>query len=197
MSWETFLKAHWGAIAATDFFTVEVITRSGLVRHFVLFAIKLKARRVEIAGIIREPDGDWMSQVSRNLTNLDDGFLNGSHYLIHDRDPLFTTAFRGVLKSSSVETVKLPPRSPNLNAYAERFVRSVKSECLAQIIPLGERHLRQAVTQYTEHYNLGRNHQGLGNELIDDRREAPNMGGGVEGRERLGGTLNYYYRRAA
>lgn len=197
MSWETFLKAHWGAIAATDFFTVEVITRSGLVRHFVLFAIKLKARRVEIAGIIREPDGDWMSQVSRNLTNLDDGFLNGSHYLIHDRDPLFTTAFRGVLKSASVETVKLPPRSPNLNAYAERFVRSVKSECLAQIIPLGERHLRQAVTQYTEHYHLERNHQGLGNELIDDRREAPDMGGDVERRERLGGTLNYYYRRAA
>lgn len=197
MSWEMFLKAHWGAIAATDFFSIEVITRSGLVRYFVLFVIDLKTRRVEIAGIVPQPDGEWMKQIVRNLTDVDDGFLNGSRDLIQDRDPLFTTAFRGVLTSSSVETVKLPPRSPNLNAYAERFVRSVKSECLAQIIPLGERHLRQAATQYTEHYQLERNHHGLGNELIDDRREAPNMGGDVERRERLGGTLNYYYRRAA
>ena len=197
MSWETFLKAHWGAIAATDFFSVEVITRSGLVRYFVLFVIDLKTHRVEIAGIVPQPDGEWMSQVARNLTDVDDGFLNRARYLIHDRDPLFTRAFRGVLKYSGVRTVKLPPRSPNLNAYAERFVRSIKSECLAQVIPLGERHLRQAVMEYTEHYHLERNHQGLGNELIDDQRRATKMSGDVERRERLGGLLNYYYRRAA
>ncbi len=86
-----------------------------------------------------------MSQVARNLTDCDEGFLNEARYLIHDRDPLFTQPFREILKSSGVETVKLPARSPNLNAYAERFVRSIKSECLAQIIPLGERHLRHAV----------------------------------------------------
>ena len=114
MSWETFLKAHWSAIAATDFFTVEVITRSGLVRYFVLFVIHLETRRVEIAGIVPQPDGEWMSQIARNLTDTDDGFLNGSRYLIHDRDPLFTSGFRGVLKSSGVETVKLPPRSLTL-----------------------------------------------------------------------------------
>jgi hypothetical protein len=92
------------------------------------------------------------------LTDAEDGFLNGSRYLIHDRDPLFSKSFRKTLGSSGVETVKLPARSPNLNARAERFVRSVKSECLARIIPLGERHLRHAVTQYMEHYHVERNH---------------------------------------
>ena len=108
----------------------------------------------------------------RNLTDAEEGFLNGARYLIHDRDPLFTRSFREMLKSSGVKTVKLPARSPNLNAYAERFVRSIKSECLAQIMPLGECHLRQAVTDFTEHYHAERNHQGLNNELIDDRCSA-------------------------
>ncbi len=138
-----------------------------------------------------------MKQIARNLTDADDGFLNGAHYLIHDRDPLFTRAFRELLKSSGVETVKLPVRSPDLNAYAERFVRSIKSECLAQIIPLGERHLRKAVKEYTEHYHFERNHQGLNNELIEKPSDEPNMGGAVECQERLGGVLKYYYRRAA
>jgi transposase InsO family protein len=197
MSWKTFLKAHWGAIGATDFFSVEVITRSGLVRYFVLFVIDLKTRSVEIAVIIQQPEKEWMNQITRNLTDCDDGFLNGTRYLIHDRDPLFTTSFRGVLESSGVEVIKLPARSPNLNAHAERFVRSVKSECLAQIIPLGECHLRHAVREYTEHYHVERNHQGIGNELIDDQRGTFDSSSGIERRERLGGMLNDYYRRAA
>jgi transposase InsO family protein len=197
MSWETFLKAHWGAIAATDFFSVEVLTRAGLIRYFVLFIIDLKTRRVAIAGIAQQPDGEWMKQIARNLTDCDEGFLNGTRYLIHDRDPLFTEAFRELLKSSDVKTVKLPAQSPDLNAYAERFVRSVKSECLAKIIPLGERHLRKAVKEYTEHYHFERNHQGLGNELIQKPSGEPNPYGAVECQERLGGILKYYYRRAA
>ncbi len=138
-----------------------------------------------------------MEQIARNLTDADDGFLNGTRYLIHDRDPLFTEAFREVLGSSGVRTVKLPARSPNLNAYAERFVRSIKSECLGLIIPLGERHLRSAVKEYTEHYHLERNHQGLENELIEGQGGAVDRSGAVERQERLGGILNYYYRRAA
>ncbi len=197
MSWKTFLKAHWGAIAATDFFSVEVIAQSGLVRYFVLFVIDLKTRRIEIAGIIQQPERERMNQIARNLTDCEDGFLNGSRYLIHDRDPLFTKSFRETLRSSGVETVKLPSRSPNLNAHAERFVRSVKSECLAQIIPLGERHLRHAVTEYMEHYHVERNHQGIDNKLIDDQRGSTSMTGGIERRERLGGMLSYYYKRAA
>jgi putative transposase len=197
MSWETFLKAHWGAIAATDFFSVEVLTCTGLVRYFVLFIIELESRRVEIAGIAPDPDGEWMMQIGRNLTDVDDGALAGTRYLIHDRDPLFTDAFRQVLKSAGVNTVKLPARSPNLNAYAERFVRSIKSECLTQIIPLGERHLRTAVKEYTEHYHFERNHQGLNNQLIEKPRGEPNQALAVGCQERLGGILKYYYRCAA
>jgi len=196
MSWETFLRVHWGAIAATDFFSVEVITRFGLVRYFVLFVIDLETRRVEIAGILPQPDEAWMSRVARNLTDCEDGFLTGTRYLIHDRDPLFTASFREVLKSSGVDTVKLRARSPNLNAYAERFVRSIKTECLAQIIPLGERHLRHAVKEYTDHYHVERNHQGIGNRLVDDRHAISDSSGGIERRERLGGLLNYYCRAA-
>ncbi len=133
----------------------------------------------------------------RNLTDADEGFLNEARYLIHDRDPLFTEAFRKLLKSSGVKTVKLPVRSPDLNAYAERFVRSIKSECLAQIIPLGERHLRKAVKEYTAHYHSERNHQGLDNELIEKPSGEPNRDGAVACQERMGGVLKYYYRRAA
>ncbi len=197
MSWETFLEAHWGAVAATDFFSVEVLTRVGLVRYFVLFVIDLQTRRIEIAGIVRQPDGEWMRQIARNLTDADSGFLNGARYLIHDHDPLFTERFREILKPSGVKTVKLPARSPNLNAYAERFVLSIKSECLAKIIPLGERHLRKAVKEYTEHYHLERNHQGLDNELIEKPSRRVNVGSAVDCRERLGGVLKFYHRRAA
>jgi transposase InsO family protein len=197
MSWETFLKAHWGAIAATDFFSVEVITRSGLIRYFVLFVIDLKTRRVEIAGILPRPNGEWMSQIARNLADCETGFLNGSRHLIHDRDPLFTRSFREILKSSGVEPVKLPARSPNLNAYAERFVRSIKSECLAEIIPLGGRHLRHAVKEYTQHYHVERNHQGLDNRLIEEQQGVVDPNSAVARHERLGGVLNYYERRAA
>jgi transposase InsO family protein len=190
-------ETSFPSIAATDFFSVEVLTRTGLVRYFVLFVIDLKTRRVEIAGILPRPNGDWMGQIARNLTDCDDGFLNGSRHLIHDRDPLFTTSFREILRSSGVEAVKLPARSPNLNAYAERFVRSIKSECLGQIIPLGERHLRRAVKEYTEHYHIERNHQGLDNRLIEERQGVVDMNSAVERLERLGGVLNYYDRRAA
>jgi putative transposase len=190
-------ETSFPSIAATDFFSVEVITRSGLIRYFVLFVIDLETRRVEMAGILPRPDGEWMRQIARNLTDCEEGFPNGSRHLIHDRDPLFTTSFRAILKSSGIETVKLLARSPNLNAYAERFVRSIKSECLSQIIPLGERHLRRAVNEYTEHYHLERNHQGLGNRLIEKPQGVIDMNSAVVRHERLGGVLNYYERRAA
>ncbi|MGK0172339.1 MAG: putative transposase [Gammaproteobacteria bacterium] len=138
-----------------------------------------------------------MMQIGRNLTDLDDGTLAGTRYLIHDRDPLFTEAFRGLLQSRGVNTVKLPARSPNLNAFAERFVRSIKSECLAHILPLGERHLRTAVKEYTEHYRFDRSQQGLNNQLIEQARGEPNQVLAVGCGERLGGILKYYYRCAA
>jgi len=196
MRWSTFLKAHWGAIAATDFFTVEVITWRGLVRYLALFVIDLKTRRVEIAGIIAAPDGTWMSQIARNLTDCDTGFLNRTHYLIHDRDPLFTKAFESTLETAGVHCVRLPARSPNLNAYAERFVKSIKWECVAQIIPIGEQHLRRVVREYVDHYHDERNHQGIGNRLIRNSHDPNRTSGPTECRERLGGVPRHYYRAA-
>ena len=164
--WKTFLRAHWNGLAAADLFTVEVLTLRGLERFFVLFVIELKTRRVEIAGIHPQPHGEWMEQMARNLTDSIDGFLRRSRYFIHDRDPLFTRVFCEILKSSGIEPVRLPPRSPNLNAYAERFVRSIKEECLDRVVILGEGHLRLLVREYVEHYHTERNHQGLGNQLL-------------------------------
>ena len=196
-SWKTFLKAHWGAIAATDFFTVEVVTSTGLVRYFVLFVIDLKSRRVHIAGIAHQVYGKWTEQVARSLTDPSDGFLRGARYLIHDHDPLFTCRFTEILKAGGVSALRLPARSPNLNAFAERFVRSVRQECLRKVIPLGERHLREIVAEYVEYYNAERNHQGLGNRLITPQISERAAIGPVKCRERLGGTLRYYHRQAA
>ena len=130
-TWKEFLRRHWSLIVAADFFTVEVWTHRGLQRYFVLFFIELSTRKVEIGGIARDPNGLWMSQIGRNLTDAVDGILNGKRYLIHDRDPLFTAEFLSMLADTGVLSVKLPPRSPNLNAYAERFVPSIK-ECVSQ-----------------------------------------------------------------
>jgi transposase InsO family protein len=194
-SWSSFLRAHWGAIAAMDFFTVEAVTLAGLVRYHVLFVIDLASRRVEIVGIVHRPHDAWMKQVARNLTDTMDGFLLRKRYLIMDRDPLFTKAFRTLLIDSGVKSVQLPARSPNLNAFAERFVRSVREECLSKVVPLGEKHLRQLLREFVEHYHLERNHQGLSNALIEPSNE--NSVGRVIRRSRIGGMLNYYHRAAA
>ena len=194
--WKTFLAAHWDGLAAADFFTVEVLTIAGLVRYVVFFVMKLKTRTVEIAGITSQPDGTWMTQVARNLTDADDGFLCGMEYLILDRDPLYTAAFRDLLRDSGVTPLLLPARSPNLNAFAERFVGSVKSECLDRIVPLGERHLRAAVHAFMDHYHEERPHQGLGNERIAPKTTSLGPGP-IRCRERLGGVLKFYYRKAA
>jgi len=196
--WRTFLKAHWGAIAAMDFFAVEVVTLTGLVRYFALLVMSLETRRVEIAGIIDQPHGRWMAQVARNLTDIDTGVLRHGGYVIHDRDPLYTRQFRAILESAGVTPVRLPAKSPNLNAHAERFVRSIKEECLSRIVPLGERHLRAAIEEYMSHYHKERNHQGLGNQLIEPcETVVVPIAGRVQRRERLGGLLNYYHREAA
>ncbi len=196
MSWSTFLKSHWEVLAATDFFTVEVMTLRGLVRYHVLFVIEQCTRCVEIAGIVPEPDGRWMEQVARNLTDAFDGFLRDKRYLIHDRSPLFTKEFIAILKAAGVKTIKLPPRSPNLSPHAERFVRSIKSECLAKMIFFGERQMRRAVEQFVAHYHAERNHQGVGNELIQPEKSVGKTEGEIRCRERLGGLLRYYHRAA-
>jgi putative transposase len=184
-------------MVAADFFTIEAWTRRGLTRFLVLFLIDLSSRRVEIAGLARQANGLWMSQVARNLSDDAEGFLVGKRYLIHDRDPLFTAEFLETLGTSGVQSVKLPPRSPNLNAHAERFVRTIKESCLERLILFGEGSLRKAIHEFVEHYHRERNHQGLGNRLIIEDESSVGNGGPIQCRQRLGGMLNYYYRQAA
>jgi transposase InsO family protein len=196
-TWKEFLTQHWELIVAADFFTIEVWTTKGLQRFIVLFFIEVSTRRVQIAGISAVANGLWMNQIARNLTDSVDGLLTGKRYLIHDRDPLFTAEFLRILADSGVKLVKLPPRSPNLNAYAERFVRTIKESCLDRMILFGEDALRKSVQEFTAHYHVERNHQGLGNRLILPDSAHVGTTGEIRRRERLGGMLNYYYREAA
>jgi putative transposase len=170
---------------------VDVWTGLGLTRFAVLFVIELSTRRIHIAGIAREPDAARMSQMSRNLTDVGDGFLTGKRFLIHDRDPRFTLAFCETLAAADVQDIRLPPRSPNLNAFAERFVRTIKESCLDRIILVAEASLRRALAEFVEHYHRERNHQGLGNTLIVPVAEQTKHGGSIVCRERLGGLLKY------
>ncbi len=195
--WSTFLRSHWEGIAAADFFTVEVLSLVGLVRYHVFFVMELSTRRVHLAGVVHEPGGQWMMQVGRNLVDVVDGFLLGKRYVILDRDPLYTAAFRRLLADAGVEVIRLPARSPNLNAHAERFVRSVRDDCLNHIVPLGVSHLRHVLHEYLEHYHHERNHQGIGNRLIEPRAGPANDNAEVRRKQRLGGLLSFYERRAA
>ena len=138
-----------------------------------------------------------MEQLARNLTDAVDGLLLGKRFLIHDRDPIFTEAFDEILRSVGITPVKLPPRSPNLNAFAERWVRSIKSECLDRMIFFSEASFRRAIETYLVHYHAERNHQGLGNRLISTPPFPSVDAGRVRCRDRLGGILRFYYREAA
>ena len=188
---------HWEVLAATDFFTVEVATWHGLVTYYVLVVMELATRRVQIAGITPHPTAAFMQQCARQLTDPFDGFLLGKRYLLHDRDTKFTQAFDGLLKASGVEPIVLPPRSPNLNAHCERFVRSIKEEALNHMVMLGEAALSYVIHQSLTHYHAERNHQGLSNQLIAPEPGMVSYSGQVRRRERLGGLLRYYYRAAA
>ncbi len=195
MSWRTFVRSHAYLIAAADFFTTEVWTARGLVPQFTLFVIDVATRRVYIAGTTTNPNSEWMAQIARNLTDSEDGFLNGKRFLIIDRDAKFSPRFKSILADYGVEILLTSYMAPNMNAYAERFVKSIKSECLDKMIFLGQESLIRAISEYAAHYHEERSQQGIGNELIS--RVAPQDTGSIEVRERLGGLLKYYCRRAA
>lgn len=145
------------------------------------------------------PDEAWMKQQARNATLEKGGYQNGCRYVLHDRDTKFCKSFRQTMESGNVEAIRLPARSPNLNAYAERWVRSVKEECLSKLILFGEGSLKLALREYQEHYHEERNHQGKQNRLLFARDEAGSVKSqeAVRGKERLGGLLRYYQRQAA
>lgn len=195
-TWHTFLKAYWDVIAATDFFTIGVLTNRGLITYYVIFVIHLSTRRIIIAGATPNPNGTFMLQIARNVTDEFDGFLDSHRYLIMDRDTKFTEEFRDTIKQAGVEPVRCPPRTPKCNDYAERFVRSIKEECLERMILFGERSLGRALREYSIHYLRERNHQGVENQLLEPTNVFPLSTRPVRRRERLGGMLNYH-REAA
>ncbi len=163
----TALRAHWGAIAGADFFTTEVWTWRGLVMYYSVFVIDLASRRVHIVGSTPHSDEMFMRQVGRTLIEPDDGVLCGHPVLICDRDMKWSAPVRARLEEAGIRVVQTPCRAPNANAYAERFVRSIKDECPNRLIPFGERHLPRTVAEYVEHYHRERHHQGIENELIE------------------------------
>lgn len=150
-------------MAATDFLTVEVWTHRGSVAYYLLFVIHLSTRSIHIAGVTPAPNGVFMKQVARNLTDVDDGFLLDKGLLIMDRDIKYTVEFRDSLDREGMRPVRRPVRAPNCNAFAERFVHSVKDECLDCMILFGEAPLRRALREYAAHFRGKRNLQGVGN----------------------------------
>ena len=197
-TWSTFLRAHWSQLAAIDFTTIEVWTPNGLVTYYLLFAMRLATRQVRFLGCTPNPDGLWMTQMARNLTDAFEGFLRAPvRYVLLDRDTKFTAAFQAILIAADVKPILLPPQSPNCNAHLERFFRSLKDEALTQIIFFSETALREATTDFLIHYHRERPHQGLDHQILVPGPEAGQQTGEIVCRERLGGLLKYYHRQAA
>jgi len=195
MSWATFVRSHAHLIAAADFFATEIWTVRGLVRHFTLFFVDITTRRVHIAGTTTNPTSAWMEQIARNVTDCEAGVLRHKRFLIIDRDAVFSPRFKSLLGGSGVEILMTAYQAPNMNAHAERFVRSIRSECLDRMIFVGQASLKKAIAEYVAHYHDERSHQGLGNEMVS--RVPVQRKGAIERSERLGGLLKYYHRRAA
>lgn len=192
IDWERFISSHMDSLAATDFFTVEVMTPVALVRYMVLFFIDIKTRKVELAGIANDPDGKWMAQMARNQTDAFDGFLLGKKYLIHDRDPLYTKQFDAIMEGSGIKIKRLPAFMPVMNSFAESFVKSIKTECINKMIVTSEKQLRYIVKEYIEHYNHERPHRGLGGKMIEPYPQDEK--GEIVEFNRLGGLLRSYRR---
>jgi transposase InsO family protein len=195
-TWASFIRQHQDVLWATDFFTTEIWTRWGLTTYYVLFFIHVHSRKIVLGGIGENPNESWMKQVARNVTS-SDGPLVGARYLIHDRDAKYTQSFDQILKAAGTAAVKLPPQSPNLNAFAERFVKSIKTECVEQFVLFGEDALRHVIREYLAHYHAERNHQGIANVIPFPDRRLETREGTIVKTERLGGLLNFYHRRAA
>ena len=196
VTWAQFIRRHKDMLWATDFFTTEVWTSTGLTTFYVLFFIHVQTRRIVLGGTTPSPNEAWMKQVARNLT-AEDGPIQNARFLLHDRDAKYSEGFDAIFVTAGIEPLKLPSQSPNLNAFAERWVRSVRDECLNQLILFGERSLRRVLREYLDHHHHERNHQGLDNVIpFPGGRSEPGNGKIIKS-ARLGGLLNFYHRAAA
>lgn len=189
--WREFLHAQAAGIVACDFFTVETLF---LRRIYVFFFIEHGSRRVHLAGCTANPDGGWVTQQARNLSFT--GLLERMRFLIRDRDSKYTDPFDEVFRSERVRVIKTPVRAPRANAIAERFVRTVRGECLDWLLILNRRHLEDVLRVYVEHYNTERPHRALG--LVAPDPPPPDAATTeIKRRDRLGGLIHEYYRAAA
>ncbi len=192
-SWRQFLRQQAATMLACDFFTVETLS---LRRFYVLFFIELGSRRVHLAGCTTNPTGAWVAQQARNLSFT--GLLDRTRFLIHDRDSKFAFAFDEVFHSEGIAVIHTPIRAPQANAYAERFVRTVRAECLDWLLIIGRRHLERVLRAYTAHYNRERPHRALALHPPEPTTviRRPNVGT-IERRDLLGGLIHEYYQAAA
>jgi putative transposase len=195
--WTEFVRAQAAGMLACEFFTVETV---GLSRLYVLFVVELDRRRVHLAGITAHPTGEWVAQAARNLLMDLDEHAHRLRFLIRDRDAKFTAPFDAVVAAAGIATVKIPPRAPRANAYAERWVRTVRTECLDWTLIRNRQHLQQVLTRYLEHYNTGRPHRGIGLQTpvpaIATTVTTLPTAGSLERVDVLGGLI-HEYRRAA
>ncbi len=201
-SWDDFIKSHLHTLWACDFFTQPVLTLRGRVDYYLILFVQIETRRLFITSATTHPTGDWVAQQARNFVMHAEELGLPATHLIRDNDAKFAPAFDAVLEGAAVETVRIVPLSPNMNAYAERAGQTLQKECLDHFIVLGERHLNYLVEQFVEHYHLERPHQGKGNVPLTSSPanalpDTPFRLKDVTCRERLGGVLKHYYRRAA
>jgi putative transposase len=192
-SWHKFLSQQAASMLACDFFTVETLS---LRRFYVLFFIELESRRVHLAGCTTNPTGAWVTQQARNLSFT--GLFEWVRFLIHDRDSKFSSAFDEVFRSEGIKVIHTPIRVPQANAYAERFIKTVRTECLDWLLIIGRRHLESVLRIYAAHYNRERPHRGLALLSPEATNAArPPSGGAIKRRDRLGGLIHEYHRAAA
>ena len=196
-TWHEFLKTQ--GVYQTDFFTQHAMVWNEakgiheIICYYVLFFINVATRKVTLAGITEHPVKEWMNNIARGLS----WDMPDMKYLIMDRDSKFTGLFRDILKSEGIESVRLPPFSPNLNAFAERWVRTVKESCLDHILVRSEKHLRYVMKEFILHYNHERPHQSLEGQPPEPYKRYKNKSGKIEKVSRLNGLLNAYYHRGA
>jgi hypothetical protein len=192
-SWQQFLRQQAASMLACDFFTVETIS---LRRFYVLFFIELESRCVHLAGCTTNPTGAWVTQQARNLSFT--GLFERMRFLVHDRDSKFAASFDEVFRREGIKVIHTPVRAPQATAYAERFVRTVRAECLDWLLILGRRHLETVLRTYTAHYNRERPHRALALFPPDSTNADPQPSGGqIKRRDRLGGLIHEYHRVAA
>jgi putative transposase len=192
-SWPDFLRQQAASMIACDFFTVETIS---LRRFYVLFFIELESRRVHLAGCTTNPTGSWVTQQARNVSYT--GLLERMRFLIHDRDRKFSAAFDEVFRSEAIRVIRTPIRAPEANAHAERFVHTIRAECLDWLLILGRRHLERVLRLYTKHYNGERPHRALALLPPEPATAATTATGHeIKRRDRLGGLIHEYHRAAA